>query len=186
MIASITSAWRRARAGHMAGTDGAGDLDLTRSAFLRVAAAGIVTAGIGMAAGRAIAASRHGIAPVTDVEKLYDAWQERFNAADLDAMMDLYLPDVAFISPQGKTLTTPAAIRADFAEAFALKPVIDIHDRRHIRYRDIVLTTNHWSMTLTGPDGKPEQLTGGGIEVLQKQSDGGWRFIIDDASRSAS
>jgi hypothetical protein len=26
----------------------------------------------------------------------------------------------------------------------------------------------------------------GAIEVMRKQADGGWRYIIDDASRSAS
>lgn len=179
MIASIIRAWGQATGNETA------DHGLTRAAFLRAATAGLVTAGIGLTAGKAIAATRRRIAPVTDIEKLYDAWQDRFNAADLDGMMDLYLPDVAFISPEGKTLTTPAAVRADFAAAFALKPRIDIHDRRHIQYRDTVLTTNHWSMTLTGPDGKPVSATGGGIEVLRKQADGGWRFIIDDASRSA-
>jgi len=36
------------------------------------------------------------------------------------------------------------------------------------------------------PDGTEQELTGGGIEVVRKQADGGWRYIIDDASRSAS
>jgi uncharacterized protein (TIGR02246 family) len=186
MIASILKACRRSLPREADAVDKDAGCALTRSHFLRVATAGLVTAGIGMTAGKALAASRRRIAPVTDIDKLYDAWQDRFNAADVDAMMDLYLPDTTFISPQGKPLTTPAAVRADFAEAFAFKPTLDIHDRRHLVYRDTVLTTNHWTMQLTGPDGKPQQLTGGGIEVLQRQSDGGWRFIIDDASRSAS
>jgi ketosteroid isomerase-like protein len=67
-----------------------------------------------------------------------------------------------------------------------LKPTIDIRDRRHVVYQDIALTTNHWKLTLTNPDGTTQELTGGGIEVVRKQADGGWRFIIDDASRSAS
>ncbi len=186
MIASIIRTWASTIGAKTTQADATSDHDLTRAAFLRAAAAGIATVGVGIAAGQALAAPRRRILPVTDIEKLYDAWQERFNAADVDAIMDLYVSDAAFISPEGKTLTTPAAIRADFAAAFALKPRIDIHDRRHIQYRDTVLTTNHWSMTLTGPDGKPAHMTGGGIEVLRKQADGAWRFIIDDASRSAS
>ena len=41
-------------------------------------------------------------------------------------------------------------------------------------------------MNFCNEDDVKEELTGGGIEVLAKQEDGGWRYIIDDASRSAS
>jgi len=41
-------------------------------------------------------------------------------------------------------------------------------------------------VTYTNPDGTEQELTDGGIEVARKQADGGWRYIIDDASRSAS
>ena len=61
-----------------------------------------------------------------------------------------------------------------------------IGDRWHVVYQDTALTTNHWKLKLINPDGTVQDLTGGGIEVVRKQADGGWRYIIDDASRSAS
>jgi uncharacterized protein (TIGR02246 family) len=159
---------------------------LTRSHFLRVAAMGAVTAGFGLGSGKALAAaSSKSIPPVTDIDKLYDAWQARFNAADVDGLVDLYVTDVTFINPQGKVINGKAGVRADFVEAFKLKPQLVLHDRKHIVYRDIALTTNRSTMTLPNPDGTKQTLQGGGIEVLQKQADGGWRFIVDDASRSA-
>ncbi len=185
MIAAIISACRGAlRQGDRApSSEGAG---LTRAGFLQLAAVSAATAGVGLGIGEAMAASRRAIPRVTDIDKLYDAWQSRFNAADLEGMVDLYVRDVTYINPQGKPMPGHAGVRADMAEAFALKPRIDIHDRKHLTYGDTVLTTNHWKLWMRGPDGKQQELTGGGIEVLRRQPDGAWRFIIDDASRSAS
>ena len=76
-------------------------------------------------------------------------------------------------------------MKADFEGLLALKPQIVLGNRKHVVYRDIVLTTNHWRMNFTNADGVKQELTGGGIEVIRKQADGGWRFIIDDASRAA-
>lgn len=68
----------------------------------------------------------------------------------------------------------------------SLKAQIVLGNRRHVVYQDVALTTNRWRMNFTNADGVGQELTGGGIEVMRKQADGGWRYIIDDASRSAS
>jgi uncharacterized protein (TIGR02246 family) len=188
MIASIFEVMNRSRSGEgdtpLAIEEGRG---LTRAHFLRVAAMGAVTAGVGLTAGRALAAtSSKRIAPVTDIDKLYDVWQARCNAFDIEGMVDLYVAGVTYVNPQGKVYIDRDGVRADFVEMFKVKPVIELHDRKHLLYKDIALTTNHWTMQITTSDGVKQTMKGGGIEVLQKQADGGWRFIIDDASRSAS
>jgi uncharacterized protein (TIGR02246 family) len=190
MIGSICKAWRNAHEGVSADLPEIAEGDgLTRSSFLRVMAAGVLAAGVGAGSGRAAASGisgSGGIPPVTDLDKFYDAWQERFNAWDVDALVDLYLPDVTYINPDGKELSGQAAVRADFEGLLALKPQVNLGNRKHIAYQDIVLTTNHWTLKLPNADGTVQELTGGGIEVIRKQADGGWRFIIDDASRKAS
>ena len=37
-----------------------------------------------------------------------------------------------------------------------------------------------WSFTGTGVDGKPVTLTGRNGDVLRRQPDGSWRFVIDN------
>ncbi len=187
MIKSILEVVNRAQSGKgemgpvMAGEPSG----LTRADFLRVAAIGGMA--FGLTACKAMAAGSLGqIEPVSDLDKIYDVWQSRFNAADIEGMVDLYVDDVTYVNPEGKPRNGRVGVRADFLEAFEFKPQIDIHDRKHLVYRDIVLTTNHWTMTLQNADGTKQTLTGGGIEVMQKQADGAWRYIIDDASRSAS
>ncbi|MEJ2458325.1 MAG: DUF4440 domain-containing protein [Novosphingobium sp.] len=159
---------------------------LTRSAFLKGATASLVSAGLAVTVGSASAAGASRIAPVTNIDKLYDAWQDRFNAADLDGLVDLYVSDVTYVNPDGKEMVGQSLVREDFEGLLALKPRIELGDRKHLIYKDIALTTNHWTLRFTKADGTGEELTGGGIEVMRKQRDGGWRYIIDDASRSAS
>ncbi|SNS67060.1 MULTISPECIES: nuclear transport factor 2 family protein [unclassified Azospirillum] len=163
-----------------------GDAGLTRSTFLKGVTAGLVSAGIAGPMGEAAATSVSRIAPVTDIDKLYDAWQERFNAADLDALVDLYVADVTYVNPDGTEMVGQSRVRDDFKGLLALKPKIDLNVRKHLLYKDIALTTNHWTLRMPKADGTLVELTGGGIEVMQKQRDGGWRYVIDDASRSAS
>ena len=159
---------------------------LTRANFLRVMAAGALVASYSGIAKAATPASARRIAPVTDLDKFYDAWQERLNSGDLEGLVDLYVEDVTYVNSDKKLLHGNAQVRADFEGLFAIKPQIILGDRKHVIYHDIVLTTNHWRMTFSNADGVRQEMTGGGIEVICKQADGGWRFIIDDASRSAS
>lgn len=187
MITSIRQAWQRTFSGDAAAPTTALERGsgVTRSSFLRIVAAGALTAGAGLAAGAASAAPRGRAVPVTDLDSFYDAWQDRFNAADLQGLADLYVPDVVYVNAERRTLIGEAAFKEDLAALFALKPQIVLGDRKHVTYKDTALTTNHWKITYKDADGTIKYMTGGGIEVVRRQADGGWRFIIDDASRSA-
>jgi ketosteroid isomerase-like protein len=37
-----------------------------------------------------------------------------------------------------------------------------------------------WSFNGTGPDGEPVQLASNNADVLRRQEDGTWRFVIDN------
>tara|TARA_A100001391_G_scaffold119169_3_gene80970 strand:- start:29 stop:580 length:552 start_codon:yes stop_codon:yes gene_type:complete len=183
MIASIRQALRsiaRPDDEHQSG-----QLSLSRNDFLRMAAAGTVAASM---SGKAMAAATtSSVPPVTDIDALYDAWQQRFNEGDLEALVDLYMEDVTYINGDGILMTGKDKVREDFTGLLSLNPEIVLGNRKHYLYRDVALTTNHWRMNFTNPDGALQELTGGGIEVMAKDPrDGGWRYIIDDASRSAS
>ena len=177
MIGSIFQAWDNADQSEPSG--------LTRANFLRAMAAGAVAAGMAVTPKAAKAATAGRIPPVTDIDKLYDAWQERLNTGDLEGLVDLYVEDVTYVNSDGKLLVGKSKVREDFEGLLSIKPKIVLGNRRHIVYQDIALTTNHWRMNFTNADGVMQELTGGGIEVMRKQADGGWRYIIDDASRSA-
>ena len=189
MITSIRKAWQNANLGEdlPANPSNEAICGMTRGDFLRVAAAGALAVGMTGTATPAQAAPAGKVAPVTDIDKLYDAWQQRMNAGDLDGLVDLYMEDVTYINPDGQLLFGKAKVREDFIGLLSIKPQIVLGNRKHHLWRDIALTTNHWRMNFVNADGVKQELTGGGIEVMRKDPrDGGWRYIIDDASRSAS
>jgi ketosteroid isomerase-like protein len=37
-----------------------------------------------------------------------------------------------------------------------------------------------WSFSGTGPDGEPVRLAASNADVLRRQADGSWRFVIDN------
>lgn len=159
---------------------------LTRSDFLGLMATGLVTAGVGLSSTRAFAQTASDTSPVTDIDKVYDAWQDRFNAGDIDGLMALYADDCTYVNPDGVQFTTKDKFRPDYQGLLDLKPKIVLGDRVHVVYHDISLTTNHWTLEFPNDSGGMETLTGGGIEVIRNMNNEGWLFIIDDASRSAS
>ncbi len=128
----------------------------------------IAASGIAAATARFDASARR-IAPVTDLDAFYDAWQERLNSGDLEGLVDLYVEDVTYVNSDKKLLHGKAQVRADFEGLFAIKPQIVLGNRKHVIYQDIVLTTNHWRMNFTNADGIKQELTGGGIEVMRNQ-----------------
>jgi ketosteroid isomerase-like protein len=42
-----------------------------------------------------------------------------------------------------------------------------------------------WSITGTGPDGKPAKMEGRSAEVARRQRDGTWLFLIDNPNAVA-
>jgi ketosteroid isomerase-like protein len=45
---------------------------------------------------------------------------------------------------------------------------------------DLALVYNDWRMSAKGPDGRPIEAVGKAIELVRRQPDGTWRFVLDD------
>ena len=39
---------------------------------------------------------------------------------------------------------------------------------------------NDWRMTVTGPDGNAAESSGKAIEIVRRQADGSWKYVVDD------
>jgi ketosteroid isomerase-like protein len=62
----------------------------------------------------------------------------------------------------------------------AMKGKLDLTVTRVLEAGGLALVAGHWSFTGTAPDGKPLTLTGHNADVLRRQADGTWRFVIDN------
>ncbi len=98
-----------------------------------------------------------------------------FAAGDLDGLMDLYEPDAVFASPSG-TATGLDQIREVLQGYLSSNATITMEDSVAFTVGDLALV--HWSWTMKMPDGSSS--TGGTAEVLRRQADGLWKFVIDN------
>jgi ketosteroid isomerase-like protein len=61
-----------------------------------------------------------------------------------------------------------------------MKGTLDLKVTRVLEAGGLALVAGVWSFTGTGPDGAPVRLTGHNADVLRRQGDGSWRFVIDN------
>lgn len=113
-------------------------------------------------------------------EDMHRAFTEAFNAGDADALMALYEDEAALVPAPGQTVTGTAAIREALGGFLALNGRMSIVTQTIVPAGEIVLLHGNWLLSGTGPDGSPVELAGLNTEVVRRQADGSWRFLIDN------
>lgn len=101
-------------------------------------------------------------------------------AGDLDGVMGLYEAESVFVDLDGVHAGRDAIRLAHerFREA-GLN--LDLRESVTVRVGDLALV--HWSWTVAGPDGAKAE--GSSAEVLRRQPDGSWKFVIDNSDGAA-
>jgi uncharacterized protein (TIGR02246 family) len=106
---------------------------------------------------------------------------EAMNKGDLDTAVALYEPKATYVLDSGEVITGRAAIRDAVQGFLALKPSFTIEVKALLSGDgELALTSATWSVRGIDTEGKP--FTGGGKsrEVVRRQADGTWRFVIDN------
>jgi uncharacterized protein (TIGR02246 family) len=108
---------------------------------------------------------------------LIDAIQK----GDLETAVGLYEPNASFVQDTGEVVTGHAAIREVMKAFIAFKPKATIKVIA-VQSGDgtLALTRATWNMTGTDADGKQVTMGGRSTEVVRRQSDGSWKFVIDN------
>ena len=113
-------------------------------------------------------------------QQLLQSIVDGINTGNLDGLMSLYEPDAAFAAQPGSLAHGVAGVRQSLAAFLAMKGTLDLKVTRVLEAGGLALVAGAWSFTGTGPDGKPVTLTGHNADVLRRQADGSWRFVIDN------
>lgn len=114
--------------------------------------------------------------PVDTVNKLIEA----INRGDLDAALALYEPDAILVAEPGKLATGTKAIRTALEGFIALSPTLRGDTHQFLEGGNLALFCSKWTLTGTGPDGKPVKMGGTSSDVLRRQADGSWLIVIDN------
>jgi uncharacterized protein (TIGR02246 family) len=113
-------------------------------------------------------------------DEIHRAFAAAFNAGDLDALLALYEPDASIAPAPGQVVTGHAAVREVLGGFLALQGQMSIETLRVIPSGDIALLHGMWLLTGTNPDGNPRELAGKSAEIVRRQADGSWRFVVDN------
>lgn len=113
-----------------------------------------------------------------DLDRLF---ADGVNGGDAAAVAALYESDGVLLF-QGTTFQGPEKIRGFLEGMIAGKPRIVMNVKHVVQAGDVAMVYNDWSMTVTGADGKTEASSGKAIEVVRRQPDGSWKYVVDDPS----
>lgn len=103
-------------------------------------------------------------------------------SSDIELSVALYETSAVLFKKSGEVMTGLDAIRENNAGVIALKPKFTIAFIKATLSGDGTLATNRMKAELafTKPDGQLVQTNVDTLEVLRRQEDGSWRYIIDD------
>jgi uncharacterized protein (TIGR02246 family) len=102
------------------------------------------------------------------------------NTGDLDSLMPLYERDAAFATQPGDLAPGAPGVREALNGFISMNGTLDLEVTRVLEVDDLALVIGVWSFDGTGPDGEPVRLEARNADVLRRQSDGTWRFVIDN------
>src|SRR5438552_973573 len=114
--------------------------------------------------------------PETTVQDFF----KTFNQGDVEAILAFYEPNAAFVAQPGQVAEGTAALRAALNGFLAMKPTLSMGKLQLVVAGDLALSLVKWTLEGTGSDGKPVQMEGTTTDVLRRQADGRWLFVIDN------
>lgn len=114
--------------------------------------------------------------PASTPKENHVLFQRLWNEGDVEGLLDLYEEDAVYVPVAGSTLTGRAAIREMLNQILPAGMKNELVLVNLVETGDLALERTTWTMTL--PDGSTT--SGRSTVILRRQSDGGWRMIVDD------
>jgi uncharacterized protein (TIGR02246 family) len=119
--------------------------------------------------------------PATTPEQIHRLFETTFNNGDLDGLMSLYEPDAVLVPQPGSVARGTDQVREALQRYLALEGRITLDTKLVVTVGDLAYLSNTWSLDGTGPDGQALTLGATTAEVARRQTDGSWRYVIDNA-----
>jgi uncharacterized protein (TIGR02246 family) len=105
---------------------------------------------------------------------IHSAVEQAFNAGDLDRLIRLYEKDARMVTPDGSVVEGVDAIREQWQGFLAMNGQMTLKTRFAVEMDDIALIRTDWSFSSADA-----QLVSSSAEVVRRQSDGTWLYVID-------
>lgn len=112
---------------------------------------------------------------------------EAITSGDIDAALSLYEPDATFAMPSALgegSVTGHDALREALRGFLALNPELTVNPEKKLVSGDTALVIGNWTLKGRGADGNDIDASGRYSDVVRRQPDGGWLFVIDNPNGS--
>ena len=113
-------------------------------------------------------------------EKVLESIVTGINTGDLESLMPLYEREAAFAAEPGNLAHGAPGVGEALTGFISMNGELDLEVTRVLEVDDLALVVGEWSFNGTGPDGEPVRLAARNADVLRRQADGTWRFVIDN------
>jgi ketosteroid isomerase-like protein len=123
----------------------------------------------------------NGSVAVRRPEEMNGAFADAVNSGDVSRVLGLY-ESYALLAPRpGERAAGLDAIRAALDELLALRGTMVSRNVLCMQVGELALLQGEWQLSGTAPDGSPLELSSRTAEVVRRQPDGSWRYVIDHA-----
>ena len=126
-----------------------------------------------------LSASPVGMSTATP-EQVLESIVTGINSGNVDSLMALYESEAAFAAKPGSPAHGAPGVREALSGFISMNGELDLVVTRVLEVDDLALVIGVWSFNGTGPDGEPVRLQARNADVLRRQTDGSWRFVIDN------
>lgn len=122
----------------------------------------------------------------TTPEEAHELFVKLFNAGDIEGLLSLYEPGATLIPFPGEPVTGRDSIRTALEGFLSLNGHMDLTIDRCFTTEYIALLFSTWTLKSTDPEGKQTVVSGQTSDVVRKQRDGSWLFVIDNPQGAAA
>ncbi len=112
---------------------------------------------------------------------------EAMTSGDLDAALSLYEPGATFAIPRGfgeGSVTGHDALREVLTGFLAMGPDLRISPESTLLSGDTAMVVGHWTVKGRDADGNDIEAAGRYADIVRRQPDGSWLFVIDNPNGS--
>ena len=114
-------------------------------------------------------------------DEMNPAFAAAVNSGDVENLLALYEPDALLAAQPGRRARGADEIRAALAGLLALGGTMQSRNVYCMQVDDIALLQAEWRLVATTPDGSPLELTSRTAEVVRRQPDASWLYVVDHA-----